>query len=158
MSFDPDAFMNMPADPMKTNYENIREGEFLFMIEEVKFDEMKWNDKNTGEPRSVPLLRLTCVLMDGNGGAEEKARLGRDKLTVRADLTLDLDSNGKMDGGPNKNVKLGQLRAALGQNTPGWTPSQFQGAGPFVGKVTHRSDKNDPTKKYAEISRFAPVS
>jgi len=156
--FDPNAFMNMPAEPMKTTYENVKEGEFVFMIDKIEFTEMKWNDKNTGEAKSAPLMRVECVMADANGGAEEKARLGRDKLTVRADMTLDLDANGKFDFGPNKNVKLGQLRAALGQNTPGWVPAQLIGAGPFIGKVTHRADKNDPSKKYAEISKFAPIS
>lgn len=158
MSFDPNAFMNMPAEPMKTTYENVKEGEYVFMIEEVKFEEMKWTDKNTGEPRSAPLMRLNCVMMDSKGGAEEKARLGRDKIIVRADMTIDTNSSGGFDFGPNKNVKLGQLRAALGQNNAGWTPAALQNAGPFIGKVTHRADKSDPQKKYAEISRFASIS
>lgn len=153
--FDPNQFMNQPADPMATQYENVKEGEFKMMIDsDIEFTEIKWNDKNTGEPRSVPLMRLNCVVLDD----AEKARLGRDKLTVRADLTLDLNSAGGLDFGPNKNVKLGQLRDALGQNTPGWTPNALRGAGPFIGKVTHRADKNDPTKKYAEVSKFGKIT
>ena len=159
MAFDPNQFLNMPADPMKTVYENINEGEYAFLIESVKFEEMKWNDKNTGEARSAPMMKLECVLLDSPGkGADEKARLGRDKLVVRCDIGLDLTPQGAFDFGVNKNVKLGQLRAAVKQNVPGWTSAQLVGAGPFVGKVRHRADKNDPTKKYPEIAQFAPIS
>lgn len=156
MVFNPDQFMNQPTDPMATTYENIREGEYVMMLDsEIEFGEIKWNDKNTGEPRSLPQMTLQCVVLDQGLGAQEKSRLGRDKLTVRLQLPLDVTPTGTLDFGPNKNVKLGQLREALGQNVPGWTPAALRGAGPFIGKVTHRADKNDPTKKYAEVSKIA---
>lgn len=155
--FDPNAFMDMPADPMATKFENPNEGDYIFLVESLKFDEMKWTDKD-GIDRSAPLLRLDCIMQDAGNGAAEKARLGRDKLTVRCDIMIDLNAQGQFDFGPNKNVKLGQLRAALKQNVPGWTPRSLVGAGPFVGKVTHRADKKNPEIKYAEITRFAPIS
>lgn len=158
MSFDPNQFMNQPSDPMATVFENIKEGEYTFMVDtEIEFTEIKWNDKNTGEPRSAPLMRVPLVLLDAGQGAAEKHRLGRDKITVRCDITLDVTNTGQLDNGPNKNVLLGQLRDALGQNTPGWTPNQLKSAGPILGKVTHRADKNDPQKKYAEVKKFAKV-
>lgn len=154
MVFDPNQFMNQPADPMATTFENIREGEYKMMLDsDIEFTEIKWNDKNTGEPRSVPMMRLNCIILDD----AEKARLGRDKLTVRCDITLDLKSDGSLDFGTNKNVRLGQLRDALGQNVPGWTPNSLRGAGPLIGKVTHRADKNKPDVKYAEVSKFAKI-
>jgi len=156
MTFNPDQFMTQPADPMQTVYENIKEGEYTMMLDtEIEFNEMKWNDKNTGEPRSLPQMTLSCIVQDGGLGAQEKARLGRDKLTVRLQLPLDVTPSGTLDFGPNKNIRLGQLRDALGQNVPGWTPNLLRGAGPFIGKVTHRADKNDPTKKYAEVAKIA---
>lgn len=159
MSFDPNQFMSQPSDPMATSFENVKEGEFVWMLDnEIEFSEIKWNDKNTGEARSAPIMRVFCVLQDAGPGAAEKARLGRDKVVVRCDISLDLTPTGQFDNGPNKNVLLGQLREALGQNVPGWTPAALKGAGPVVGKVTHRSDKNDPNRKYAEIKKFAKLS
>lgn len=159
MSFDPNQFMNQPSAPMATTFENVMEGEYVFMLDtEIEFSEIKWQDRSTGADRSAPVARVNLILQDAGKGAAEKARLQRDKVTVRCDLTLDLDNNGQLDTGPNKNIVLGQLREALGQNTPGWTFNQLKGAGPVIGKVSHRADKNDPQKKYAEVKKFAKVS
>lgn len=159
MSFDPSQFMSQPSAPMATSFENVMEGEYIFMLDtEIEFKEIKWQDKNTGADRSAPIAQLQLIMQDAGKGAAEKARLQRDVVKVRCDVSLDLDSNGQLDVGPNKNVLLGQLRDALGQNTPGWTFGQLKGAGPVVGKVSHRADKNDPSKKYVEVKKFAKVS
>lgn len=55
-------------------------------------------------------------------------------------IQLDIDENtGKLDMGPNKNVRLGQLRKALGQNIPGrpWSIPMMKGKGPFEVQISH---------------------
>jgi hypothetical protein len=73
-------------------------------------------------------------------------------------INLDFDDTGKLVNGPNRNVALGQLREALGQNKPGWTPQQLLGAGPFIGRVKHTSSKTNPEQKFAEVVKAGKIS
>lgn len=61
---------------------------------------------------------------------EAKAAVERDTLSVTQSILLDLtpDGNG-LDMGKGKNIGLGQIRTALGQNTPGaaWSPAMIEG-------------------------------
>jgi hypothetical protein len=68
---------------------------------------------------------------------------------------LELNEQGKLATGPNKNVSLGRLRDALGQNDPSWTPQKLLGAGPFIGKVSHTQVKE---AIYADVTRAAKIS
>lgn len=153
--FDANQFMSQPTEPLPTKYEVVPEGDFKMMIDtDFKVNAIKFNDKNTGEEREFHQLELNAVVLD----EAIKAKLGRDKVTVRMRIPLDLDDGGKIATGPNKNVRLGQLRDVLNQNTPGWTPQQLLGAGPFMGKITHTSDKKDSTIKYADVARVSKIS
>ncbi len=158
MAFNADQFASAAVDPLPTQYEVVPEGEFPFIIDsdpkQLTPRHIKWNDKDTGEAREFYQLELNCLCQDD----KIKAKLGRDRVPVRLRINLDLNENGGLAVGANKNVMLGQLRAALNQNTPGWTPAALLGAGPFIGKVAHSSDKKDATKKYADISRVAKVA
>lgn len=59
-----------------------------------------------------------------------KAAVERDTLSVTQSVLLDLtDDNTGLDMGKGKNIGLGQIRAALGQNKPGadWSPAMIEG-------------------------------
>lgn len=158
MTFDPNAFMNSAVEPMATTFELPPEGDCRFIIDsdpkQLTPREVKWNDKDTGEPRSFHQLELNCIAQDDR----VKQAVGRDQVKVRMRINLDLNAAGGLDTGKNKNVALGALRDALGQNTPGWTPQKLLGAGPFMGKITHTADRKDPMKKYAEVTRATRIS
>jgi hypothetical protein len=73
-------------------------------------------------------------------------------ISVQLDLN---EENGKLDMGPNKNVRLGQLRKALGQNIPGrsWSFAHLKGKGPFEVQVGHHTpDGSDQV--YERINGF----
>ena len=83
--------------------------------------------------------------------------LGRDEITVRDQFLLDVNADGQLDTGPDRNVYLGSRREAVGLNDGAFSPAQFRGAGPALIRVTHRSNDKDPSIKYAEVSRVVPL-
>jgi hypothetical protein len=59
-----------------------------------------------------------------------KTAVDREKLTVTQSVLLDVTEDGTgLDMGKGKNIGLGQIRTALGQNTPGaaWSPAMIEG-------------------------------
>jgi hypothetical protein len=155
--FDASAFLNQTVDgPMSTSIPANPEGEYKMMISgdsdpTTWFGEAKW-EKN-GQSFSSPTCTIPVEILDD----ALRAKLGRDKVTDRIKMFLDM-KDGRLDTSEGKNVKLGALRAALGQNEmAGWTFGKLVGAGPFIGRITQSSDKKDPTIKYSEVSRVSKL-
>lgn len=156
MSFNAEDFINSAVDPLSTQIEVCPEGEWAMLIDadpkQLVAEEKSGTSQKTGKDYHFWTLNLTCVVQSD----EAKVKAGRDKVTVRMQVNLDIDeATGKLATGPNKNVFLGQLREALGQNVPGWTPKQLLGAGPFMGKVTHTSGDRGT---FANVTRVAKIS
>lgn len=155
MTFDLEKFKNSAVDPLATQFEVVPEGEFPFILdnkpEMLEPKELSGTSQRTGKDYHFWQLELDCICQD----PAVAAKLGRDKVVVRMRLNLDLNDDGGLATGPNKNVALGQLRAALDQNKPGWSPAQLLGAGPFMGKVVHT--KSDNGAVFADIRRVAPI-
>ena len=82
-----------------------------------------------------------------------------ERISVKQSLFLDIDGSGALAFGANKNVKLGKLREALGQNNPGqsWNIQMLAGAGPLRIKVGSRPDKNDSTIIYNDVKATAAL-
>ena len=132
--FDPDAFANQTTNEAgSTTFEPIPQGEYRAMIESVKPREVNGKEG----PRVV--LDVVYNLQD----PEVAAKLGREKLTIRSGIFLDLNSSGGMDMGKGKNVGLNKLRDACGLNTPGkpFNVKMLEGQAVKV-QVTLRPDKN----------------
>jgi hypothetical protein len=155
MSFDPNAFMNSVADPMPTQMSVCPEGEYPFLIDSdpkgISAQNLKGVGKDSGKPYDFHQMEINCILAD----EAIKAKLNRDRVTVRFRVNLDVDASGKLLNGQDKNVSLGRLREALNQNKPGWKPADLLGAGPFIGKVEHTTVKG---VTYADIVRVAKIS
>jgi hypothetical protein len=153
--FNPEEFMNSSADAMATQVTVCPEGEFPFMIDsepkQLIPENLKGVSKRTGNAYDFWQMTLNCVCLDET----VKAKLARQKVTVRLRVNLDLTPTGGLEVGQDKNVALGRLREALGQNTPGWKVANLLGAGPFIGKVEHTTVNG---QTYADISRVAKLS
>jgi hypothetical protein len=80
-----------------------------------------------------------------------KAFCGREKVTCRQGIMLDLTDSGQLDMSKGRNIALGKLREALDLNTPGkpFSFSMIQGR-MAKGWVQHRVDGENI---YAEIKR-----
>jgi hypothetical protein len=154
MAFDLDEFMNAAVQSAgDTKYAICPQGEFPMMLDtDVKVNEISGTSEKTGEPYHFHVLEAQCIVQDD----KVRADLGRDKVTVRLRVNLDIE-NGRLEEGKGKNIRLNQLREALGQNTPGWKMAQLRGAGPFMGKVIHRPNEKDPERPFAEVSRVSAI-
>lgn len=151
--FDPKQFASSSVAPMSTQVEVCPEGEWPFTIDpETKLEPRNVKGSNEKGDYDFWTLDLTCICQDES----VKNQLGRNKVTARLSLNLDLDSSGSLDTGKGKNVALGQLREALGQNQPNWQPGMLLGAGPFIGKVTHRENPKGGTP-FVNITRTAKL-
>lgn len=118
-------------------------GEYMAVVEKV--EARRWQSKEDPEKSGIALDIQWSV--DDQG---VKDFLGRDKVTVKQGVMLDLNEAGGLDVGAGKNVRLGRLREALGLNVPGQPFSFLMMTGrPAKVAVTHRVSGEDI---FAEVS------
>lgn len=151
-----DGFLQVETtEVLATQYLNLPEGEYPAMIKELKTRTVT-TDKGTFhflEPEyNIDGSAITPT------GQTVKEFMGRDSVNVRGSIILDLNESGVLASGPGRNVQLGILRAAVGQNTPGqpWKPANLLGQALRV-KTGLRADKNDPDKFYAEVKSVSKL-
>jgi hypothetical protein len=88
-----------------------------------------------------------------------KKLTGIDHPIAKQSIWLDLTSEGQLDKGPGKNVALGALREAVGQNKPGkaWAPSHLNNAVATI-LVKGEKDKSNPDITYARVTRVSKAT
>lgn len=154
-AFDPTTFMGeTTTDAGETTYKPVPEGDYLASIGSEERDVKPRVNKDGGVA-----LDIYWEIEDQQLAKALNMREGQ-KVRVKQGLFLDLDSNGKLAWGTNQNIKLAQVRAALGQNQAGkpWSPRALLGAGPAQITVKHRPDPQDDTKVYSEVVVVAPIA
>lgn len=130
-AFNVDDFVSATVEANDTEYPVGPAGDYMAVIDQIKTYDNRTN--KDGEP-IYPLDIFWDIQDEGF-----KRALDRDKAVVVQTIFLDLvDNNGRLvlDTSKGKNVPLGKLRDALGQNVPGWNPGRLVGAGPALVKVT----------------------
>jgi len=166
MSFDADSFMNQQVDgQLDTVVMQPPEGDYRAMIGEFTsesgfrtFTVQKQTSKRFGEEMTI--FQPPFVLQSDPRLAEVQQARNSDEITVyHQGIFLDLTDQGGLDMGKGKNVDLGRLRDAVGQNAkPGWKFTDLIGAGPVMVKIVHEKDQNDDTKKYARVARVVKIT
>lgn len=161
--FDPDDFLQQTVDkPLEVEFTLVPPGEYMATIDDFDKDAMEQVDftykkgPRAGTAGTMYKLTLPFVIDDES----VKKEMGRDKVTVSKQLILDLDENNKLAEGRNKNVELGRIRDAVGQNDGSpWTIAHLRGAGPVVVRVSHvEFERRDGSHgKRTEIDRVAKV-
>lgn len=162
-NFDPEAFMQTTVDqPLEFERTLVPEGEYRLWVDDFDssiFETFNFEYKrgpNAGQQGSLTKATVPIVVDDD----KVRALFQTDKVRVYHECTLDLDPDtGLLLFGPNKNIAVGQLRHAVGQNSPGpWAFPNLRGAGPFMGKIEHReiTGKNGKFKR-AVITRMSPI-
>jgi len=140
-TFDPDTFLHTEYEgQLDTRRVPLPEGEYVGVIADI-------NPGST--PKGTAFMEVRWDIEH----PELEGEIGRPRSQVRQTVWLDLTEAGDLDFGKGKNIQLGKLRAAVGQNAPGqpWSPSQLVGQSARV-RVKHRPDKNDSEIVYEEVS------
>lgn len=144
MAFDPQAFLNQAAGvKLDEQRELPAEGEYLAVASEPKVEA-----KTNKEGKGFYTFEIVWDIQD----QAELQRLGRDRLPVRQQGFLDVTESGALDFGRQKNIVLGQIFAATGMNDGTGTLARIAGQMARV-KVSHRPDKNNPERVFAEVTR-----
>lgn len=141
MDFNIEAFLDNPVETLDTKREIVPEGEYTALVD----------DLTVKSEQGFLILDVIWDVLDD----DLRTRLNLKKVTVRQSYFVDVDINGCLASGKNSNIGIGQLREALGLNSPGIPLRALKGAGPARIAVRHRVDKNDATKVYAEVRKVA---
>ena len=139
--FDTDNFLNtQTTETTATEYAPVPEGEFNAVIDKLA----------ARSPKGNSILDVSWRL-DAPGDTEADGKI------VRQSVFLDITENGGLDNSKGKNVQLGRLRAAIGQNNAGqaWAPNMMLGQVAIV-SVKHRVV--DDGTIYADVKGTAPVA
>jgi hypothetical protein len=157
--FDPDAFLSQTVDgPLETEYKLVPVGEYRAMIDDFTSESVEQIDFNRRDGTPGAMTKFNCpFVLDAPQVALD---LNRTKIVVMKQMILDIDDAGRIATGPNRNVELGRVRKAVGQEAvQGWTLPQLRNAGPCMVKVEHRSGlrKDGSPWQNAEVTRVAPI-
>lgn len=144
--FNPEAFMNSSVEEANSTQLNaVPEGEYPGVINSV-------TPRTTGTGKA--LLSVGWKVDDENARKET----GMAEPMVYQTVWLDLTESGGLDMGKGKNVGLGKLRDALGQNKAGqpWSPGMLVGQTALI-RVAHSIDKRDGVSIQAEVKAVAAL-
>lgn len=133
-NFDPDVFLSSTIDAkLDTRLIPVPADEYTAMLEDIR-------PRLTQGKDGTEYLVFDIVWSIDD--VQLKTKLGRDKVTCRQSIFLDRTPDGSIDVGKGRNVQLGRLREAVGQNHAGaWAPSMLKGSAARI-KVVHEADKN----------------
>lgn len=148
--FNPEQFLDMQVtESNDTKLIPVPVGEYTAVAEKVAV--RQWTSKKDPSQSGLTLE----IVWDIDDPAV-KELLGRDKVSVKQGVMLDLTEGGTLDMGKGKNVGLGRLREAIDLNAPG-TPFAFTMIPGRLAKVSV-SHRVDGENIYSEVKGVARLS
>lgn len=149
-TFNADAFLNQTVEAVMDTFRvPFPAGDHDdLQIKEVKINSGV-NTKGQNVGKTWAQIELKLVSTDPNVRDEMKVEGDQDAAVFYREF-LDLDDNGNLDVRSGKNIKLGKIRKAVGQNTEeAWSLINLRGA--MIGaRVKHKL--NESGDAYAEVS------
>jgi len=144
MSFNPDDFMaGTVTTALDTTYIPVPEGEYQASVSKIA---VRTAPNKAGGPDYV-FLDVQWKITD----PEVAKATARDESQVRQSMFLDVNDAGQLDVSKGKNIDLGKLRDAVGQNTgKPWSPSMLEGAMATV-IVSHRMYEDQPQAEIKKV-------
>lgn len=155
-TFNPEQFLNTAySEANSTELVPVPEGEYIAVSGGIGPDSFKKFKIGKGERAGQDMYRLDVEWTINDDSGQLKELLGRE-AKVRQGIMLDMSKDGTLDFGKGRNVSLGRLRAALGQNLGG-KPWSFSSVGGQVAKikVKHRIDGD---RTYVEVADVTAAS
>ncbi len=150
--FDPSTFLNTEYNEQSsTIYTPVPEGEY----NAVTTGEVKVRQGTDDKGDTYTVVDISWEIDDADGKIKEATN--RDKNVVRQSLFLELTPQGHLDFGKGKNVQLGKLREALGQNDEGkpWNFNMLIGRAAKI-QIKHRADKaGAPIANVVAVTKIA---
>jgi hypothetical protein len=132
--FNPELFLNQTiSESNSTELLPVPEGEYVAVSDPVNAESFKSYDIKTGDRAGQKGHSLNIQWNINDESGQLKELLGR-KPTARQNIMLDIKSDGNLEFGKGRNVELGRLREALGQNGNG-QPWAFSRLGSQVAKI-----------------------
>lgn len=151
MAFDAAALLNQTqSEAHSTQVEACPPGEYQSVIQSVDIKDFQYRQ---GDRAGQTGYRLEVVHLIVDPQVE--AQLGRQPV-VRQSILLDVTPTGGLDTSKGKNVGLGRLREAVGQNRAGmaWSPKMLEGQ-QLVVSVEHRMDGDNV---FADVKKVRKAS
>lgn len=148
--FNPDTFMNTSMEgALSTEYPEFPSYEGPAVIQSVEANAVPATDGSG----MLPVLNITWAIDDEH----VKEVTGIANPTVRQSFWLALTDDGRLDQDKGKNVSLGLLRTALGQNTgAAWSPRMLEGQVARI-SVEAKPSKKNPEKSFPQVTGFAKI-
>lgn len=147
--FDADSFLNSSIQGSNsTKTIPVPMGEYTGVIE--KIEPRQWQSKD-GTKTGISLDVQWLIEDQG-----VKEFLGRDTVTCKQGIMLDTTPEGGLDMAPGKNVGLGRLREAVGQNDAS-KPFSFHNLPGQMAKVVVKHRTTDDGDTFAEVKGVAKL-
>lgn len=148
MSFDAQSFLDATVTSASdTKIIPVPVGEYMGIVDKVS--PRQWQSKDG--TKSGIALDIIWLVED----AGVKQLLGRETVTCKQGIMLDLTANGGLDLSSGKNVGLGRLREAVGKNDEGqpFAFSMLPGLSAKIA-VTHRMSDVDTFAEVKSVARL----
>lgn len=155
--FNPEAFLNQQTNEANsTELLNVPDGDYTAISGPVTAESFRSFDIKRGERAGTKgyALDLEWTINDESGSL--KSYLGRTPK-VRQSLSLDIRGDGSLEFGKGRNVELGRLREALGQNGNGapWAMSMLGGQ---VAKIGVKSNLDAASgRTYVNVNKVTKL-
>jgi hypothetical protein len=146
-NFDAQAFMSQSVEgtaELATEPTLIPVGEYEAVVDKVDAKpprpESEWNGVT---------VSVNWEIMD----EALRSKLNRVKIIVTQYIPVELDENGRIAKGGDKNWRLWQVKDALGQKTiDPWNPKLLEGAGPAIVRIKHNSYQGNTSSQVDRVA------
>lgn len=144
--FDPDSFLDAEVEGAnETERVLVPTGVYNAFIEDIA---VRNGEKDDGDPWAQLVIKWNLE------DESVKESLNRDKVILSDYMFVDLDDEGRIATGVNKNVPLGKLRKATGTNEGRFSPRMLIGQRCML-MVQHEQGKNGPREV---VKGFAAIA
>lgn len=141
--FNPEALLDTTYEESPPDhYTPIDEGEYPLKIKNINVRRQTTNDG-----RAFHVADVDFIVEDEG----VKAKLNMPEPSARMSIFLDLNEQGQLDMGTNKNVKVGALKKAVGLKEGRKWSFRHMIDCTCYGKIKQEADRNDPERIYSRV-------